>query len=50
MKFAIELTCFLVEKQIPPTPFNEGGVLMDPLFSKRGWGDLELIYQVDVSW
>jgi len=29
------------KRQIPPTPFVEGGALMDPSFTKRGWGDLE---------
>jgi hypothetical protein len=29
------------ENQIPPTPFVEGGALMDPSFTKRGWGDLK---------
>jgi len=31
--------------QIPPTPFAEGGVSMDPSFSKRGWGDLQPLMQ-----
>jgi len=31
--------------QIPPTPFVEGGAVMDPSFSKRGWGDLQPLMQ-----
>jgi hypothetical protein len=31
---------FKTEKANPPTPFGEGGALMDPSSPKRGWGDL----------
>jgi hypothetical protein len=32
--------------QIPPTPFVEGGALMDPSFTKRGWGDLKTSHAI----
>ena len=33
------------QNQIPLTPFVEGGALIAPSFSKRGWGDLETLTQ-----
>jgi hypothetical protein len=40
--FLLLVHYFKAKIQIPPTPFVEGGDLMDPSFLKRGWGDLQL--------
>jgi hypothetical protein len=39
------LSCPKQENQIHPTPFVDGGALMDPSPAKRVWGDLEPLAQ-----